>query len=110
MTAEHHDIEVTESSGNIFADLGVPDPEEALLKADLTLQIQRIIDAQGWTQTQAAAQIGLPQSKVSLLLRGRLSGFSVERLLTILNRLGYDVEVRIAPAQREAAELRVSMT
>lgn len=87
MTLEHDDIEVTAGSGNIFADLGVLAPEEALLKANLTLQIQRVINARGWTQTQAAAQIGLPQSKVSLLLCGRLSGFSIERLLKILNRL-----------------------
>ncbi len=101
---------VTPSSGNVFADLGLSNPEADLLKSELVIQIRRSIEAKGWTQTQAAAHIGLPQSSVSLLLRGRLSGFSVERLLTILNRLGYDVEVRIAPAQREAAESRVSMT
>ncbi len=110
MTHQGNHVEVTPSSGNVFADLGLPNPEERLLKADLAIQIDRIIAARGWTQTQAAEHIGLSQSSVSLLLRGRLSGFSVERLLTILNRLGYDVEVRIAPAQREAAELRVSMT
>lgn len=102
-----HNVDVTPSSGNIFADLGLPEPEEHLLKAQLAVQINRFIEQKGWTQVQAAEVIELPQPKVSLLLRGRLDGFSVERLLTILRRLGHGVEIRIAKEEQAPEETRV---
>lgn len=89
------DVHITKGSGNIFADLGRPDPEERLLKADLALQISRLIREKGLTQTQAAQLAGVGQPHLSKILHGRLSGYSVERLLTIINHLGRDVEVRI---------------
>jgi predicted XRE-type DNA-binding protein len=88
--------EYTRGSGNVFADLGLPDADERMLKAQLAVQIRRFIEAKGWTQTEAAEAVGLDQPKVSHLLRGRLAGFSVDRLLNILNRLGHSVEVRIS--------------
>jgi len=99
------------SSGNVFADLGRPDAEELLLKAELTLRISTLIERKGWTQSQAAERMKLDQPKVSRLLRGELSGFSVDRLLTILNRLGHSVEVRISAKERapEKSHTRVSM-
>ena len=87
-------------SGNVFADLGFADAEEHLLKAKLTSEIAQLIEKKGLTQVQAAARMGLDQPKVSRLLRGHLSGFSADRLLTILNRLGHSVEVRISPKER----------
>ncbi|MDQ5854409.1 MAG: helix-turn-helix domain-containing protein [Chloroflexota bacterium] len=99
--------EVTMGSDNIFADLALPNPEERLLKAQLTLQIQRFIEQKDWTQAQVAAIIGLTQPQVSNLLRGRLAGFSVERLFSILVRLGHDVEVRIVEKERAAAEAQL---
>ena len=87
-------------SGNVFADLGLPDAEERLLKAKLTSEIAQLIEKKGLTQVQAAERMGLDQPKVSRLLRGKLSGFSADRLLTILNRLGHSVEVRISPKER----------
>ena len=87
--------DITPGSGNVFADLGLPNPEVYELKARLVSQIHQFIQDKGWTQTQAAEVLGLDQPKVSKLLRGRLAEFSVERLLTMLNRLGHDVEVRI---------------
>ena len=90
------DVEITRGSDNVFADLDLPNPEEDLLKAQLAAQIQIFMNQQGLTQVQLAERVGLDQPKVSKLLRGRLADFSVERLLRILNRLGHDVEVRIA--------------
>jgi predicted XRE-type DNA-binding protein len=90
------DIDITASSGNVFADLGLPNPEERALKSQLAIQIRRIIEDKGWTQVQAADVLGVDQPKVSHLLRGRLAGFSVERLLTLVNRLGHNVEVHIS--------------
>lgn len=103
--------EMTDSSGNVFADLGLPDADVRALKSTLAIHIRLLIEAQGWTQAEAAAQLGLDQPKISHLLRGRLQGFSLERLLTIVNRLGHDIEVRIDPEEvaPEQAHLRVQM-
>ena len=70
----------TVSSGNVFADMGLPNPEELLAKADLAIQISRIIEERGLTQAQAAELLAIDQPKISALVRGRLEGFSIERL------------------------------
>ncbi|MEH1947666.1 MAG: helix-turn-helix transcriptional regulator [Nostoc sp.] len=85
------------SSGNIFADLGLPNPEERLVKAELARKISEIIAAQKLTQVQAGEILGIDQPKVSSLIRGRLSGFSIDRLISYLNSLGNDVEITIKP-------------
>ena len=95
-----NDEEVKLGSGNVFADLGFRDAEERLLKAKLATKIAELIEEKGWTQTQTAERTGLDQPKVSHLLRGRLSGFSADRLFAILNRLGHSVEVRISAKER----------
>src|SRR5215204_4524621 len=87
-------------SGNVFADLGLPDAEESLLKAKLASRIAQLIEEKGLTQAQTAERIGLDQPKVSRLLRGQLSGFSADRLFAVLNRLGHSVEVRISAKER----------
>ena len=99
------------SSGNVFADLGLEDPEQRLLKAELATRIGQLIEKRGWTQVQTAERTGLDQPKVSRLLRGQLSGFSADRLFAILNRLGHSVEVRISPQQRapEKSHTRVTI-
>lgn len=89
-------INVTASSGNVFEDLGLPGAEDRLLKAQLASQIQRLIEEKEMTQAEIAPLLGLDQPKVSNLMRGRLAGFSVERLFGILNRLGHSIEVRIS--------------
>ena len=91
---------VAASSGNIFADIGLPDPEERLLKAKLATKIAQLIEKKGLTQAQTAERTLLDQPKVSRLLRGQLSGFSADRLFAILNRLGHSVEVRISAKER----------
>src|SRR5512132_3372117 len=88
------------SSGNVFADLGFRDAEDRMWKAQLAIKISRLIQSKGWTQAQAAERVGLDQPKVSQLLRGKLTGFSADRLFAILNRLGYNVEVRISTKEQ----------
>ena len=92
---------VEPGSGNVFADLGFRDAEERLLKAKLATKIGQLIEKKGWTQAQTAERTGLDQPKVSHLLRGRLSGFSADRLFAVLNRLGHSVEVRISAKERK---------
>jgi predicted XRE-type DNA-binding protein len=106
---EEEEIEVIEGSGNIFADLGLPDPEEWLVKAQLALQIKRIVEAKGWNQKQAAAHAGLDQAKISALMRGKLKGFSTDRLLRVLNSLGRRVEVRISAREYAPGQARTSV-
>ncbi len=102
------EIEIEESSGNVFADLGLPDPEERLAKADLAIAIARTIRDQGLTEVQAAELLGIAQPDLSEVLRGRLSGWSIERLTRLLNRLGQDVEITVRPAERgKQGRLRV---
>src|SRR6185312_1930689 len=88
------------SSGNVFADLGLEDAEQLLLKAELASRVAQLIEKRGWTQTQIAERTGLDQPKVSRLLRGQLSGFSADRLFAVLNRLGHSVEVHISAKER----------
>lgn len=89
------EMQVHPSNGNIFADLGLPNPDELLLKAQLAEQIGTLISARQLTQSEAAELLGIDQPKVSALMRGKLSGFSTERLFRFLNALGSNVEIRI---------------
>ena len=87
-------------SDNVFADLGLPDPEERLMKAELVSRIAQLIEEKGLTQAQVAERTALDQPKISRLLRGQLSGFSADCLLAIVNRLGHSVEIHISPKER----------
>jgi predicted XRE-type DNA-binding protein len=103
------DISVTVGSGNVFADIGVPNPEEALLKAQLAYQINHVIQQRGLTQVATAEILGIDQPKVSSLRTGRLRGFSVERLMRFLVLLGNDVEIVVRPVGEEPGKLRVRL-
>ena len=103
------DVRVIESSGNVFTDLEVDDPEETLIKAELARAISAVISGERLTQTQAAEVLGVDQPKVSALMRGRLTGFSVDRLLRFLLALDRDVEIVIAPKKQEQPHTRVSV-
>lgn len=96
-----------ESSGNVFADLGLPHEQQELLKARLTLQIYHIIKARHVAQAQAGAILGIRQPQVSLLMRNRSGNFSVERLMDFLTALGHDVEVRVTRTRKEHGQLSV---
>jgi predicted XRE-type DNA-binding protein len=102
-------IAVTASTGNVFADLRLPEPEEELAKAQLASHIRQIIKRRRLTQVSAAAVMGIDQPKVSALLNGRLANFSSERLMRLLTALGHDVEimVRTKPRNRARGRIRV---
>ncbi|MCC8959809.1 XRE family transcriptional regulator [Bradyrhizobium sp. Pear77] len=89
----------TKGSGNVFADIGVPDAEMHLAKADLVLGIAAIIRSKGLTQSQAAKTIGIAQPDVSRLMRGNFDGFSYERLFNLLNALGENVRIVVSDAK-----------
>ena len=94
-------IQVRESSGNVFADLGFPNPEREELKARLTFQIYRLIKERGLTQARAGAILGIRQPHVSSLMRGQSGNFSVERLMDFLAALGQDVRITVSPTTKE---------
>ena len=98
-------IAFEEGSGNVFADLDLPRPEEELLKARLTLQIYRLIKGRGLTQVQAGEILGIKQPHVSALMRNRSGTFSVERLMQFLTALGQDVQITVRPMRQEHGEL-----
>jgi predicted XRE-type DNA-binding protein len=100
---------VIEGSGNVFADLGLPNPEQELTKTRLTMQIYRIIRQRGITQTAAAKVLGIKQPHVSLLMRNRSGSFSVGRLIDFLNLLGQDVEISVRPTRKEHGGLSVTV-
>jgi predicted XRE-type DNA-binding protein len=100
-------IPVTEGGGNVFADLGLPNADQLLLRARLTLQIYRIIKDRGLTQTEAGEILGIPQPHVSALVRNRPGNFSVGRLIDFLTALGQNVEITVRPARKEHGEMSV---
>jgi predicted XRE-type DNA-binding protein len=103
------DIKVEQSSGNVFADLELPNPEEMLTKAELARQISQIIMKRHLTQVEAAELLGIDQPKVSALIRGKLSGFSTERLFRFLNALGHDVEIVVKRKSKSRKEARITV-
>ena len=95
------------STGNVFADLGLPHAEQELLKAKLTLEIYRLIKKRGLTQAEAGKVLGIKQPHVSTLLRNRSGVFSVERLMDFLTALGQDVQITVRPTRRDHGEVSV---
>ncbi|GBE95347.1 helix-turn-helix domain-containing protein [Nostoc cycadae] len=95
------EINVQASSGNVFADMGLENSDELLVKAELAHKISDIITKQEMTQAEAAELLGIDQPKVSALINGKLSGFSTVRLFRFLNALGRDVEI-VVKAQSKA--------
>lgn len=106
MTQEN---EFIQSSGNVFADLEVENPEEEIAKAHLALNIRRLIQERSITQKQAANILGTDQGRVSDLMNGKVSGFTFDRLLRFITALDRDVQIVIAsdPAPQSKATVRV---
>jgi predicted XRE-type DNA-binding protein len=104
---ETKDIAVTASSGNVFADLGLPEPAEELTKAQLASQLREILRRRRLTQAAAAELMGLDQPKVSALVNGRLANFSSGRLMRLLTALGHDVDITVAAEPRTRAPGRI---
>jgi predicted XRE-type DNA-binding protein len=101
------DITVTSGSGNVFADLGVAEPEEELAKAQPASHIRAAIGRRKLTRAQAAALMGLDQPKVAALMNGRLTGFSSDRLLRCLTALGQDVDIVVRGRAKGDAHRRL---
>jgi predicted XRE-type DNA-binding protein len=101
-------IEVYEGSGNIFADLGLPNPEERLLKAGIVSELQRLIKQRGLTQVKAAKLVGIHQPDLSLLLRGDFDDYSVERLMKMLTKFEQDIEIVMKPNRRAGKPGRIT--
>ena len=102
-------VEVKRSSGNVYADLGLPDAEKLKIKTGLVIEIRKAIRRIGLTQQEAAKRMGITQPKVSDLLRGDFSNLSERKLMDCLNRLGYDIEIKLKPASRAVGHLLLAI-
>jgi predicted XRE-type DNA-binding protein len=101
-------IPVHDSSGNVFADLGIENAEEYLAKSELAALILRIVQRRRLTQAATAKLLGITQPKVSALLNGRLDGFSTERLFRFLTKLGCDIQITVSrPHTRKPGHVEV---
>ena len=108
MAGQHEDdITVTPGSGNVFADLGVAEPEEELAKVQLAVHIRDAIKRRRLTQAEAARLVGLDQPKISALMNGRLTGFSSDRLLRCLTALGRDIDIVVKADTKRHARGRI---
>jgi predicted XRE-type DNA-binding protein len=102
-------IEVRQSSGNVYADLGLPDAERLKIKTDLVVEIRKAMRRLGLTQLEAAKRMGITQPKVSDMMRGDFSNLSERKLMDCLNRLGYDIEIKVKPASEPVGHLRLAI-
>ncbi|MEX1186597.1 MAG: helix-turn-helix transcriptional regulator [Gemmatimonadaceae bacterium] len=104
-------LEVTEfevRSGNVFADLGLDNPDERLAKAKLAAEINAIIEENGWTQSEAAEELETHQPVISALRHGRLKSLTYDRLVKWLVLLGRTVEIRVKPTKRAHVEVAIA--
>jgi len=108
MTKRRTHVEV--GSGNIFADLGLPDAEEMLLKSTIVIELRRLIEQRKLTQTAAAKRIGINQADLSKILRGRFRGYSEARLMRMLTAFDQDVEITTRPHRKAGKAGRVIFT
>ena len=102
-------IDVEFSSGNVFADLGLPEAEKLKIKSGLVIEITKAIRRLNLTQAEAAERMGITQPKVSALLRGEFSNLSERKLMDCLNRLGYDIEIKVRPATKRVGHLKLAI-
>ncbi len=100
-------VEYTESSGNVFVDLGFDEPEEELAKAEILIQLANAVVARGLTRARAAKLLDISQSEISALLNGNVEGFSLERLILLLLMLDKDVSIVVEPKRQERGQFNV---
>ena len=98
-------VEVQQSSGNVFADLGLPDAEKLKIKTGLVIEIRKAMRSLDLTQLEAAKRMGITQPKVSDMMRGDFTNLSERKLMDCLTRLGYDIEIKVRPAKAELGHL-----
>ena len=101
-------IEAHESSGNVFADLGLPDSEDRLLKAGIVAELQRLIKERELTQVKAAKLVGISQPDLSHLLRGDFDDYSAERLMKMLTAFEQDIEIIVKPHRKAGQRGRIT--
>lgn len=101
-------IEVQRGSGNVYADLGLPDFDKLKIKTGLVIEIRKAMRKLGLTQQEAAKRMGITQPKVSDMMRGDLTNLSERKLMDCLTRLGYDVEISVRPAKSEIGHLMLA--
>jgi predicted XRE-type DNA-binding protein len=101
-------IEVEMGCGNVFADLGLPDADKLKIKSGLVIEITRAMRSQNLTQKAAAERMGIPQPKVSAMLRGDFANLSERKLMDCLTRLGYDIEIKVRPAAQPVGHLMLA--
>ena len=104
---EEESLKIEHGSGSVFADLGLPDASEMSLKSSLAVRVVRAVRERGLSQRAAAELVGLKQPDLSNIMNARLDGISVERLFTVLNRLGHRIEVRVEEEESEDARTLV---
>lgn len=102
-------IEVQRGSGNVYADLGLPDAEKLKIKTGLVIEIRKAMRNLGLTQQEAAKRMGVTQPKVSDMMRGDFSNLSERKLMECLNRLGYDIEITVKPASEPVGHLTLAV-
>lgn len=103
-------MEVEMGSGNVFADLGLPDADKLKIKSGLVIEITKAMRRLDLTQKAAAERMGIPQPKVSAMLRGDFSNLSERKLMDCLNRLGYDIEIKVKPTADPVGHLVLALT
>ena len=106
--SKRDDTSITRGSGNVFADLGLPNPEERLVKARLASRIYDVIKARGWTQKHTAGVLGVSQPDVSKITRGQLREFSVSRLMDFLAKLDNRVTITLSSNELPTQEIIVA--
>lgn len=102
-------IEIETSSGNVFADLGLADAEKRKIKSGLVIEITRAVRRLGLTQEEAGGRMGIAQPKVSAMMRGDFTNLSERKLMECLNRLGYDIEIKVRPAAESVGHLTLAI-
>ena len=102
-------IEVEISSGNVFADVGLPDADKLKIKSGLVIEITKAVRKLNLSQDEAGRRMGLPQPKLSGLPRGDFSNISERKLMDCLNRLGYDIEIKVRPATAPVGHLMLAI-
>ena len=103
-------VEVQRSSGNVFADLGLPDAEKLKVKTGLVIEIRKAMRRLGLTQQEAAKRMGVSQPKISDMMRGDFSDISERKLMDCLNQLGYDIEIKVKPTDEPVGHLTLAIT
>jgi predicted XRE-type DNA-binding protein len=102
-------IEVRRGSDNVFTDLGLPDADKLKIKTGLVIEIRKAMRQLELTQQEAAKRMGITQPKVSDMMRGDFSNLSERKLMDCLNRLGYDIEIKVKPASNPVGHLMLAV-